>query len=157
VLQNIESFMSHVTKFCNIALDDVIKYTPEADIIANAVAPEYKLLEDVAARGVIAGCTLLKNTIVLTQQKYAGAAKGDTTNQTKLADAIAAAGPAALLLFQQAGLKVDDARLTNIISAIVQIMKSNQVPVDATGQALPTVDTTAAPQPEETISHIAAA
>lgn len=123
------SVMVHVEQNTTVALDEIQKYTPKAVAIANVVAPEFALLEDAAGVAVVGACGMLKNGILLIQQKYANAPKGPTTNAAKFADVMATFSPIAMSIMNQAGLHVDDTRAGKIVNSIVEILGANLVPV----------------------------
>lgn len=123
------SFMQHIESGGLTVADDIIKYTPTAVAIANAVLPEFTLLEDASGAAVVGAMTLLKNGIIMVQQTHAALPSGDLKNTVKKTAVMVTFAPAVLTILNQAGLNVNENRVSKIIDAIVQILGSNAVPV----------------------------
>jgi len=132
IATDMESVMVHVAKYATVGLDDVQKYTPDAVHIANVLFPEYTLLEDTAGALVVNACGLLKNGILMIQQKYAVTPKTPETNAQKFADAMVTFGPVVMSLLTMAGLNVNDTRVGKAINAIVEMLGANMVPIAPT-------------------------
>lgn len=126
---DVVSFMEAIAKPTLVVADDIIKYTPDAVKVANVLLPEYAVLEDAAGTAVIDAVTLLKNGIIMTQQKYAGATPGAATNTAKKTDVLTTFGPAVNTILTTAGIKMPTGRLGNMVDALVQMLNSNIVPV----------------------------
>jgi hypothetical protein len=132
------SFMEALEKPTLTVVNDIIQYTPDAVKIANVLLPEYAVLEDAAGAGVVDSMTLLKNGIMLVQQKYATAPKGQATNDAKKAEVMTTFAPAVITMLGAAGVKnATTTRVGNMVDAIVQMLNSNVVPTSVLSAAKP--------------------
>ena len=124
-----KSVMEHLLKYVTLGLEDVIRYAPPAEILAQALFPEYALAEKSAQIIAVQVATLLLKAVISSQQKYASAPKSRETNAAKLADVLSTVQQVAVSLLIEAGFSADAARVQYAIEAIVAILKTTLAPV----------------------------
>lgn len=129
LLQKPKNVLEHAVEFFDVAIKDISKYGPAAEVLAAAWIPQFKDMAKEDADKAIAAASLVSNTVVAVQQKYSDSDAGDETNADKLADALSLAGPAAVQLLQSAGVKdADTSFVANGVNATVAILKNYTVP-----------------------------
>lgn len=110
-----------------IALEDVVKYLPEAAMLAKIIFPEAAPAIDVAVN--VTG--LIQNAVVTVEQKMAAGGKATGTGTQKLADVLQIVTPVVTQLLTQAGVKADTAYITNLVNAVVAILNVQQTTLAA--------------------------
>lgn len=108
------SVMERVGHDIKVAFLDVVKYLPAAGVIAAAI-----FTTNPTAAGVVTSVELIRNAVVLVEQKFAATGALTGTGPQKLAEVITLVGPAVTQLLAQEGMKVDQTQLTSIINAVV--------------------------------------
>ena len=126
-----KSVMEHLLKDVTLGLEDVIRYAPPAEMLAQVLFPEYALAEQSAQLIAVQVAKLLLKAVISTQQKYALAPKSRETNAAKLADVLSIAEQVVLSLLAKATFSADEERIKNAIESIVAILKTNLAPVAA--------------------------
>jgi len=122
-----KSIMAHILKFATLGLVDIIKYVPEATALAQVLFPEVPAVGAAGATAVKVA-TLIQNTVLAVQAKYATATATPETNAQKLADALSIIESPAITLLTEVGVNADTARVTNSVNAVVAILKNAQAP-----------------------------
>ena len=123
------SVMEHLLKYATLGLEDVIRYAPPVEILAQTLFPEYALVERSAQVIAVQVATLLLKAVISSQQKYAAATKSHETNAAKLADVLSTVEPVALSLLVEAGFAANSGRVQYAVEAIVAILKTTLAPV----------------------------
>lgn len=108
------SVMERVGHDIKVAFLEVVKYLPAAGVIAAAI-----FTTNPTAAGVVTSVELIRNAVVLVEQKFAATGALTGTGPQKLAEVITLVGPAVTQLLTQEGMKVDQTQLTSIINAVV--------------------------------------
>jgi hypothetical protein len=83
------------------------------------------------ADGLADATTLLQNSVLLVEQKYAAAGAQNGTGPQKLADVLTLAGPVVTQLLSKAGLPATPAYVQNLAAAVVAILNAQTVPTTA--------------------------
>ena len=106
----------------------VVKDAPELTGLAALLFPASVAV----APAVTTALTLLQNTVVAVEQKYASANAQSATGVQKASDVVTLAAPAAISLLTSAGVSgVDTSYVNNLVTAIVAILNV-KAPVAAT-------------------------
>lgn len=144
-----------VAKDAEVALTYVVKELPAAIGLASLLFP----VAVAPLSGAQVATTLIQNTVILVEQKYAAlnlpsSTTGSTSNQ-KLQDVLNAIGgavkseladPTIVKELASAGIVVDDTYVQNLISAVVGILNVNAPkPVASTVAANGAIQTTISP------------
>lgn len=108
------SVMEKVGHDIKVVFADVLKYLPAAGVVAAAIFPN-----NATALGVVTSVELIRNAVVLVEQKFAALGTPTGTGPQKLAEVLGIVGPAVTQLLAQEHINVDQAELTNIIDAVV--------------------------------------
>jgi hypothetical protein len=124
-------FLETAGKDFEKGLGFVVKDAPELTGLASLIFPGAAAI---AAPATVA-LTLLQNSILLIEQKYAAQKQQDGTGTQKAADVITLAGPSAIALLNQAGVPAAD---NTFIGDLIKIL------VGLLNLKLPTVATLAA-------------
>jgi hypothetical protein len=127
-LQKFKSILSHMLDFTEVALADIIQYTPDAVAMSSVLFPEFKLLSPLASVSVVAVTKSVLATVLAIQQKYSKATPSPETNAAKLADALVLVQGSVQAL-NAVGVKTDDARMTQVINTAVAVLKNVPAPV----------------------------
>ena len=113
-----QGFLKTAGHVANVVLSEIVKYVvPMAQVVAVA---------DPAAAPALAAFTtslqLVQTAVISAQQRWAG--EGSAANTQKLADVLATVEQPVILMFAQAGLSVDTAYVTNLITGVVAILNA---------------------------------
>lgn len=118
-----ESFLSTVGTDFMKGLGFAVK---EAPLVGNLVTIFYPGNAAVSPL-VTAGLTLLQNSILTIEQKYAASGAQSGTGEQKAAEVLALSGPAVTQLLTAGGVKnVSDSYVQNLVTAIVGILNATQ-------------------------------
>jgi hypothetical protein len=105
------------------------QYLPAAVTLASLIFPA----QSAAISGVVNAVDLIQTAVVEVEQKYTASnvGKSNESNAQKLADVISLVSPTVTSLLSAEGVKVDNAAISNIVNAVVAILKVQVVPVAA--------------------------
>lgn len=137
------SVLETIGKDTEIGLEDVIKYVPGIASLAEVLFPTEAPLEVAAANITVIVATMIQNTVLTIEARYAALPAGTETNAQKLSDALAIVEAPAIALLQTIGISADATRITNAVKAVVSIFHlSDASPVAiSTGNAVANVIT----------------
>jgi hypothetical protein len=79
--------------------------------------------------------SLIQSAVLLVEQKYAASGVANGTGTQKLAEVLTLTEQAVTGLLTKAGLRVDSAYVTNLVSAIVAILNVQQAPAAAVAKS----------------------
>jgi hypothetical protein len=88
-----------------------------------AIAPEMT--------AAAAATTLIQNSVLLVEQKYAASGNAKGTGTQKLAEVMLLTGDAVTSLLDKAGIKADPSYIQSVISAVVGILNVQALPADS--------------------------
>jgi len=113
-------FLETAGKDFEKGLGFVVKDAPELTGLASLVfGPEATVVAGPATLAL----TLLQNSILVIEQKYAAQGKQDGTGTQKAADVITLAGPSAIALLNKAGVPaVDNTFIGDLITILVGLL-----------------------------------
>jgi hypothetical protein len=118
-------FLETAGKDFEKGLGFVVKDAPELTGLAGMIFPGAAAI---AAPATLA-LTLLQNTILLIEQKYAAQKQQNGTGAQKAADVVTVAGPSAIALLNQAGVpEADNTFIGDLITILVGLLNL-KVPV----------------------------
>lgn len=121
------SFMSLMQKIghdIKIVFEDVVKYLPNAAVLAEVIFPH----SQAALAGVLNAVNLIQQTVVTVEQKFAAAGNPTGTGPQKLAQVLSIVTPAVTSLLQQEKVVADATQITNIVNAVVAILNVQAAP-----------------------------
>ena len=117
-LQAFEGFLKKAGQVAGVVLSEIVKYVvPVVQVAAIA---------DPAAAPALAAFTtsleLVQTAVVTAQQRWVQ--EGSAANSQKLADVLEIVEQPIVVLFAQAGIRVDTAYVTNLVNGVVAILNS---------------------------------
>lgn len=123
VITKIEGFLETAGKEFAKGLGFAVKEAPAVSALAALLYPPSMAVAPL----VVGGLSLLQNSVVSIEQKYAAANLQNGTGTQKAAEVLALSGPAATQMLTAAGVpNVTDVYIGNIITAIVGVLNAAQ-------------------------------
>ena len=116
-------FLETVGKAFVKGLGFAVKEAPAASALAALLFPASAAVSP----AIVAGLSLLQNSIISIEQKYAASGVQNGTGAQKTAEVLALSGPALAQLLAAAGVpNTTDDYITNLITAIVAVLNVTQ-------------------------------
>lgn len=109
-------------------LNWALEYAPAAEKLVGVIFPQTQAVMP----EVIDATLLVRNSVMLVEQKYAASGKQSGSGKEKMADVVALVGPTVVTLLKKAGVQADDVYVQNIVSAVVAVLNVQQAPAAAT-------------------------
>lgn len=124
------SFLEAIGKDFEKGLAWAVKYALPVDKLVALLFPGVAPI----AVGVADATTLIQNSVLQVEQKYAAAGVQNGSGAQKLGEVLTLAEQAVTSLLTQAGIKADTTYVTNLVNAVVAILNV-QTPPPATAPA----------------------
>jgi len=122
------SIMEKIGADIKLGWDEVIKYLPEVQILANLLFPK----EAATTNSVVNSLNLIQQAVATVEQKFAAAGAATGTGPQKLAQVISLVSPTVTQLLSSEGLVYNQTQVTGIINAVVAILNVQEAPASAT-------------------------
>lgn len=117
-LATFESFLKKAGRIAGVVLTDVVKCAIPVASVVMIVDPEAAP----AVEAFVASVKLVQTAVISVQQKWA--TEGSEANAQKFADVLAIVEQPVILMFEQAGIQVNLAYVTNLVDGVVAILNA---------------------------------
>lgn len=118
------SLMERIGHDIKVAWGDVVEYLPKAAALASLLFPA----DAAALTGVVNSVGLIQQAVVTVEQKFAAAGNPTGTGPQKLAQVLSMVSPAVTQLLAAEGLQYDQAQITKIVNAVVDVLNVQAAP-----------------------------